>query len=416
VTPLAYVRSMGLPGSHCRSYRFRLHPTLRQIQSLELQLRYQCELYNAALEERKGAWEWERRSVSYIDQCRTLNGLIEVRPEVMTSGVALCRGTLRRLDRAFSTFYSRIKSGQTPGFPHFKPSSRFDSLEWQDRHGWKLKMECRRLYVQGIGDVKANYYRPVVGIAKAITIKREGSKWWLHVHCTDVPVSPLMPTGRDVGLDLGVANLVATSDGRLIEGQQFGAKEQGRLSKAQRELATKQRGSKRRRQQVEKVAAIHRRAKNQRTNAAHHLSKLLVADYDHIFLEDLRITNMVRTPKAKPDPATPGGFLPNGAAVKSRLNRSIHDAGWGQLLSQLSYKAESAGRTVVAVGPCYTSQTCAECGHTDVGNRVNQATFRCQKCGHHDHADLNAARNILRAGRARLASASNGQSRPLPGI
>ena len=153
---------------------------------------------------------------------------------------------------------------------------------------------------------------------------------------------------------------------------------------------------------------LQRKVKNQRSDAAHKLSRQLVNDYDFIALEDLKITNMVRAPKGKPDPEQPGAYLPNGARAKAGLNRSIHDAGWGQLVSLLSYKAESAGRTVVSVNPCYTSQTCAECQYVDAGNRVSQEEFRCRRCGHSDFADINAARNILRAGRALQASARVG--------
>jgi putative transposase len=88
------------------------------------QLDHQRELYNAALEERIGAWKWERRSVSYFDQCRTLTGLGEVRPEVMECGVTICRGTLKRLDRAFVAFFRRVQNGETPGFPRFRADVR----------------------------------------------------------------------------------------------------------------------------------------------------------------------------------------------------------------------------------------------------------------------------------------------------
>jgi putative transposase len=382
---------------------------MRQTQALLRQLDYQRELYNAALEERVGAWTWERRSVNYIDQCRTLTGLGEVRPEVVASGVVLCRGTLKRLDRAFAAFHRRVKRGETPGFPRFKSARRFNSLQWEDTNGWKVKGECRRLYLLGIGEVKANYHRPLLGMPKALTVKREGTKWWMSVRCVDVPAAPLSPTGREVGLDLGVANLVATSDGELFVGEHFGSRARAQLTLAQQGLARKQRGSNRRRHQVHAVAQLHRKVAQQRRNAAHQLSRQLVNDYDLIVLEDLTITNMVRAPKTMPDPDVSGAFLPNGTAAKTGLNRSIHDAGWGTLASLLSYKAESAGRIVVTVDPRHTSQTCAQCGHVEAGNRVNQAVFCCLACGHRAHADVNAARNILRAGRARQALACVGR-------
>jgi putative transposase len=326
--------------------------------------------------------------------------LKEVRPEVVASGITLCRGTLKRLDLAYNAFYRRVERGETPGFPRFKPASRFNSLEWKDQGGWKLNTQHRRLHLKGIGEIKANYHRPLKGDSKAITVKREGVKWWLIVSCVNVPAMPLERTCSEIGIDLGVVNQIATSDGELKRGCHFGAKAQKSLARAQRQLATKQRGSNRRRRQVEEVARLHLKIKNQRSNAAHQLSRHIVSDYDFIALEDLKITNMVRAPKGRPDPEQPGAYLPNGASKKAGLNRSIHDAGWGQFVSLLSYKAESAGRTVVSVDARYTSQACAECHYVDAGNRVSQEEFRCRRCGHCDFADINAACNILRAGRA----------------
>lgn len=391
-----------------RTFRFRMHPTFHQKVALAQQLEYQRELYNAALEEHVGAWEWERRSVTYVDQCRTLTELRSVRPELLTSGATLCRGTLKRVNWAFDAFYERVKHGETPGYPRFKSARRYSSLQWEDAKGWKLKVSESRLYVMGIGEIRVNLHRPIIGVPKAITVKREGEKWWLSLRCADIPAEPLPPTGREVGIDLGVVNLVATSDGGLFVGEQFGMRASSRLSLAQQKRDRQILGSNRRRRQAAEVARLHRKVANQRANAAHQLSRRLVNDYDFISMEELAIKEMARAPKSKPNPDQEGAFLPNGAAAKATLNHAIHDAGWGILKSLLLYKAESAGRVVVMVDPHYTSQTCAECGHVDAGNRVSQAVFRCLGCGHEDHADLNAARNILRAGRARQARACDG--------
>ena len=390
----------------CRSYRYLLQPTTQQRAALEVLLRRQCELYNAALEDRRGAWKWERRSVSYVDQCRTLTDLREFRPDVVEQGVTVCRGTLKRLDLAFAAFYRRCRAGQSPGFPRFKSVHRWDSVQWEDRNGWRLDTEQRRLHLHGLGAVKVRLHRQLRGTPKAITVAREGRRWWVTVRCVDVPSELLPASGRSVGIDLGVAAVVATSDGTLFTEGRYGRRAARRLAVAQQNLSRKRRGSARRRKAVERVAGAHRGVRNQRKDLAHKLSRRLVDEYDVIVHEDLRIANMVRRPK--PKPADDGSYLPNGAAAKGGLNRSIHDAGWAQLLSFVAYKAEDAGRDVIAVDPRHTSQRCSQCGHVTAASRVTQATFRCQACSHQAHADINAAINILRAGRAQQASACAG--------
>jgi len=202
--------------SRCRTYRFLLEPTGRQRSALGNLLGTQCELYNAALEERRGAWRWEQHSINFFDQSRELTELRAVRPEVLAYGVTVCRGTLKRLDRAFSAFYRRCRQGQKPGYPRFKSVRRFDSVQWEDTKGWSLNSESRRLYLQGIGHVKTRLHRPLRGTPKAITVRREGRRWWVSIRCVDVPATPLPETGREVGIDLGVRWAVATSDGQLV--------------------------------------------------------------------------------------------------------------------------------------------------------------------------------------------------------
>jgi putative transposase len=318
-------------------------------------------------------------------------------------GVAVCRGTLRRLDWAFAGFYRRCRAGQRPGYPRFRPRSRWDSLQWEDRNGWRLDPAAMRLHLMGIGGIKMRAHRPVRGTPKAITVRREGRRWWVTIRCVDVPAEPLAPTGRQVGIDLGVTVLVATSDGTLITNDRHAQRAAHRLARAQQDLATKQRGSQHRRRAVERVAAAHRGVRNRRRDTLHQLSRRLVNDHDLIVHEQLAVSNLVRRPRPRPDGA--GGFAPNGAAAKAGLNRCIHDAGWGQLLTMIAYKAESAGRAVIAVDPRNTSRTCAHCDHVSAGNRRG-AVFECQTCGYEAHADTNAAINILRAGRAQQPKAA----------
>lgn len=124
-------------------------------------------------------------------------------------------------------------------------------------------------------------------------------------------------------------------------------------------------------------------------------------EHDFIAHEDLEIRNMSKAPAPKPDPEQPGVFVPNGAAAKAGLNRSIADAGWGVFLAILAAKAEGAGRQVIAVDPRNTSRQCPECGHTAKENRPTQEKFHCLSCGHSAHADTVGAINVLRSGLVR---------------
>jgi transposase len=151
------------------------------------------------------------------------------------------------------------------------------------------------------------------------------------------------------------------------------------------------------------MAQITARITDRRRDWAEKISTRLVIDHDVIVWEKLNTPGMVRKPAAKPDPQHPGGFLPNGARSKAGLNRAILGSCWGLLARRAEQKAAASGAAVIYVDPRFTSQQCHVCGHTAPGNRDSQAVFRCQQCGHRDHADVNAARNILARGLATMA-------------
>jgi putative transposase len=220
------------------------------------------------------------------------------------------------------------------------------------------------------------------------------------VFCANIPANPLPATGRDVGIDVGVNELVATSDGDLYPNPGHLRASLKRLATKQRLVTGRRRGSMRRRKAAAQVGRLHRKIARQRRNHHHLVSRRLVDANDLIVFEDLRITNLVRRPAPRPN--NQGAFDPNGAAAKAALNREILAAGWGQLLRLIVYKAEDAGREVIAVNPQHTSQTCHTCGHVD-GRDRHGSVFRCSRCGRVAHADVNAAANILRAGQAHRA-------------
>jgi putative transposase len=388
-----------------RAFKFRLRPTARQHVALGQCLASHRELYNAALQERRDAWRLSKTAVFYKDQSAQLKQIREVRPDVAVWSFSSQQATLRRLNRAFTGFFRRVKAGETPGYPRFKSAHRFDSIEWpRDGDGCRWHPDTHKVYLQGIGQVKVTVHRQVQGRVKTIQVRREGRRWMLILSCDQVPTRPLEPSQAAVGIDVGIAIFATTSDGHHLSNPGYGQVAAAKLATAHQAVTRKQPGSNNRRRARATLAARHRKLANQRRNFHHHVAQALVADYDLLVVEDLRIRNMVRRPAPRPDPDQPGRFLPNRAAAKTGLHRSIHDAGWAQFVSILRAKAEEAGRVVIDVDARHTSDRCEACGHTAAENRVNQAVFSCRSCGHTTHADEHAARNILRAGLARLAA------------
>ncbi len=384
-----------------RAYVFRLRPTARQHIALSACVDAHRELYNAALQERRDAWMHSKTRINYGVQSAQLSEIRRIRPDQGVWSFSSQQATLRRLNKAFDGFFRRVKAGQPPGYPRFKGKARFDSVEWpKDGDGARWLPDEQRVYLQGIGQVKVTVHRAVQGRVRTIQIKRQGRRWMLVLSCDDVPANPLPATGAQAGIDVGVVTYATMSDGTTVDNPRWARQAATQLRAAQQRLARAKRGSNNRARLRETVAARHRKIANQRKDFHHQQARALVTRYDLIAVEDLAIANMVRRPKPKPDPDNPGRFLPNGAAAKAGLNRSISDAGWGLFVSILRAKAEEAGRTWIEVDPRHTSDRCEACGHAAPGNRVSQASFVCQRCGHAAPADEHAARNILRAGLA----------------
>jgi putative transposase len=393
-----------------RAYVFRLRPTARQHIALAACLNAHRELYNAALQERRDAWSHSKTRVYYGDQSAQLSEIRQVRPDQAMWSFSSQQATLRRLNKAFAGFFRRVKTakpGVKAGYPRFKGKARFDSVEWpKDGDGARWLPETKRVYLQGIGQVKVELHRPVAGRVKTIQVKRQGRRWMLVLSCDDVPTNPLPATGRQAGIDVGIASFATTSDGEHIDNPRWGRAAAAELAAAQQRLGRAKRGSKNRRRRRETVAARHRKIANQRKDFHHKQARRLIEHYDVLVVEDLQIVNMLRRAKPVPDPDTPGQFLNNGARAKSGLNRSISDASWGGFVSKLHAKAEEAGRVWIEVDPRHTSDGCEKCGYAARENRATQAEFVCQRCSHRAQADEHAARNILRAGLALHANAA----------
>jgi putative transposase len=383
-----------------RSYKCRIYPNRSQRAALAAQLDFACELYNAALEQRRWAWRTSRRSVSLRDQCLQLT-------ELRAAGLALDgmsawtqQQVLRQLDHAFRGFFRRVAHGKKAGYPRFKASRRFHTLVFDPtgRGGGAKIGRDARLKLMGIGAVKVKWHRPIppeAVLSQAYVSRRDGRWYAIFVLRVSTP-KPARSAHRPVRIDMGITHFVALSTGELVNGPRAGRGNAARARRAAHSVARRTPGSVRRRKAAALLARQRAKERNRRRDHYHKLARTLVGHFDFIAVEALPIWTLLKRPT---------GAAP--LASKRGLNREIADQGWGTFLRILSYKAEEAGGQIVKVAPQGTSTMCAACGAADRRNRSGEE-FRCFTCGHADHADVNAARTIL--ARALLTAARTGPS------
>jgi putative transposase len=364
-----------------RTHTLRLRLNQAQTAAFEEILRDSADTYGAGLQERKEAWKLQRKSISYNDQCSELT---ELRKDERFAKIAvdIQREPLRRLDRAFKAFFRRCKSGEKPGFPRFRSWRRYDSFLFN-----LPRVIDGKIRVPNLGWFKFKASQGITGQPKTATVKRVGKKWLIRLVC-DIGAAPeKRAVSTAVGIDLGITNFVALSDGSLIDNPRWTHKHATRIAAANQRLARKVRGSRNRLRAKEMLRRAHQRAADARKNFTHHVSKFLVGKYDLIAHEALKISNMARSASGTVE--EPG----TNVAQKRGLNRSIMDAAWGMLLFQVGYKAEYAGGWKVPVKPHGTTRDCSGCGEPvpkGLGDRVH----KCPKCGLQIRRDWNAAINI----------------------
>ena len=356
-----------------KTFQYRIYPTRSQERQFALYLDATRNLYNMCLAERKLMWAHHQQRVSKTEQLRQVKHYKRTFPQVKAVHSHALQIAVNDLDKAFQAFFRRIKAGETPGYPRFKSYKRWHSFGFKE-YGNGFKVDGRRLQLSGIGRVRVRWHRPYAGQIKTCRIVRKADGWYVSLACEVPDPQPLPVTGQAVGIDVGLAHLLTTSDGEHTENPRWYREAQGKLRLKQRELARSKKGSQNRRKRVNEVQRLHLKVERQRKDAIDKIVDYLVKKYDLIAIEDLKPTNMVRN---------------------KHLSKSILDAGWGYFRERLNIKAVDAGCTVVAVNPACTSQTCSACGCVNRENRPDQATFCCVECGHSDHADVNAAKNIL---------------------
>jgi putative transposase len=376
-----------------RAYVFRLYPTRQQAAALAEQVDTHRHLYNRALAERKAAWAAEQRSVSYGDQSAGLRAQRTTDPYLARANFSACQRTLKRLDRAFAAFFRRVRAGGQPGYPRFKGRHRFDTVEYTHTDGCRFFSRGTpggtSVYVQHVGRVKVKQHRPAEGTVKTVSLTRKADGWHCVVVC-DLGGREVAPKdGPAVGIDLGLAAFLATSDGETVAPPGYSRRAQAALRQAQRTVARRTKGSHRRRKAVAQLRRLHLHVANQRRDFHHKTALWLVRCYGTVCHEALNITGIAR----------------------SRLAKGALDAGWGQFLTILSSKAAEAGVEVVAVPPCNTSQACSACGALPATPKALRDRVHACPCGYTADRDVNAAKNILLLGTGAATGTRLGLSR-----
>lgn len=427
-----------LPSVTLRAYRFQLRLKGREERLLRRYAGCMRWVWNTALAEQRRR---HAEGLKYAGYNEMAGWLTAWRNDTATAWLAQApvhpqQQVLRRLDAAYKQFFQAARVTRAGGPvsvapPRFKSRGDEPGLRFPDPKQFALDAANCRIRLPKIGWVRMRMSQSVEGVPRNVSVTREGSKWFASLQVEMRETLPPLGMAPTLGIDLGLTKFAAFSDEVLCTASHGNAakeqcshiepiaalkRQRVRLLRYQRSVSRKKKGSANRKKAVARLAALHRRIAHQRSDWLHKLTTDLANAHPAIALEDLRIKNM--TASAAGTVERPG----RSVRAKAGLNRSILDAAWGEFARQLAYKVEWRGGRVILVSPAYTSRKCRCCGHEAADNRKTQSVFACVTCGHTEHADIHAAKNILAAGHAvwlaeetrRAAACGGDASREVP--
>ncbi|MBO0806924.1 MAG: transposase [Actinobacteria bacterium] len=374
-------------------YRYRVYPTPGQQQALGRVFGCARVVYNDCLRvrdechaagEKISDTEVQHRVVTRSKRTPERAWLADVASVAL---VQACQDARRAYRNWFDSVSGRRK-GRRIGHPRFRSKHGRQSIRLT-RNGFSL--HGLRLYVAKVGGIEVRWSRPLPSVPSSVTMIREPDGRYYASFVVEREAAPLPACDRETGIDVGLDRLAVTSGGEVIANPRFLRAEERHLARAQRALSRKEKGSANRAKARRRVAVLHRKVRETRLDHAHKTALRLVRENQAVYAEDLAVSGLART----------------------RLAKSVHDAGWAQLLRLLGEKAEHYGRTFHRIGRFEpTSQVCSACGIKDGPKPLSVRTWRCAECGTVHDRDVNAARNILAAGRADRLNACGADVRP----
>lgn len=382
-----------------KAFKFELMPNGEQARKMKQFCGCTRFVFNKALNWQNAQYEADNSfKFGYTKIANLLPQWKESFPFLSDCHSQVLQQSLKDLESSFRNFFQKRSD-----FPKFKKKGVKDSFRFPQ--GYKLDEVNSRVYLPKLGWMRYRNSRCVIGTIKNMTVSLKCGKWFVAIQTEYVVEQPL-PTGSEVGIDLGIARFATLSNGHYFEPLNQFKKLSGQLKKAQQVLNHKTKFSQNWYKSKARVSKIHHHIANARKDYLHKISTTISKNHAMVYVEDLQVSNMSKSAK--------GDMLNHGSKVrqKSGLNRSILDQGWYEFRRQLDYKLLWRGGYLVEVPPHHTSQTCPCCGNVNKENRKTQATFNCIVCGFEENADMVGAINILRAGHARLACEVNGAVRP----
>ena len=353
-----------------KTYKFRLYPTRKQKEKLDWTLETCRILYNSCLVDKNRHYEQTGKGLSRIDQQVILKMDKKILPYLKDIHSQVLQDVLFRVEGAYNNFFRRVKKKNgKAGYPRFKQTGRYDSITYP-QSGFEIidgKLELSK-----IGHIKIKLHRNIDGIIKTCNIKKEIDRWHVCFSVEYEIVKKPVPD-KQIGIDMGIKSFAVLSDGGQVDNPKYLINSEKRLIKKQKRLSSKKKGSNNLKKAVIKVARLHKKVSNQRKDFHHKTSRNIIDNYGYIAVEDLQIKNMVKN---------------------HNLAKSISDAGWGQFVSFVTYKAEEAGCYVEKVNPQYTSKMCSNCGSIYHDMTLSIRKWICPVCNTHHDRDKNAAINI----------------------